>query len=661
MNKTMNKNSSHDPNFGPGAKLMENVAAFAGLFAAAGIAAGWELAYFWRAGKFFPAQDLLWIFSHGGFTQPPTIAGAIVGALAGAVIGYKLGWRPSERFIRGSQLARVQDLQQPRADGLHIHPQVKLTQSQETGHLMLLGGSGSGKTTILWPLLHQIAERGDRAIVFSFKGDFQERWPTNKFVLLAPWDKRSAHWKTGRDIRTRMEAESLAETLVPTPTKGETIWANGAQALLVAVISDLQSRHGENWSMRDLAEATAFYLSDYDALVEVVTRESPVARSFLMGKDSKTTASFLAQMAAGLGGVAHMGVAEYAARQAGGKLKAWSVQRWLAGKTAPVAIIGYRPGSETLSKAWAASIIEAAVQGVLQLEDCAPAHRKVWLIIDEAPQAGRIPSITQALEAARSKGVRVVLGLQSTSQVEREYDAETRKAWAGLTANKIFARLQEPEDQRWASSLVGDVELERFHNSTTTAAGAGSSVGSQYQRVREPLILPAQFGTDLRAEYPRRVRAVLMTAGGTAIADWKFPKIDPRRKAFVPASWTLPGFKRPTWGNVPPRVGTPTEGEEKATEAQRQHRTITQPITQAAAPTQQQQAEAEAETGDADPAAEVAAKLVLDHLTGGLSSAVELAAEVVEAGKENGAAPAAAAPPAPQAEAETETEDEWEP
>jgi hypothetical protein len=50
----------------------------------------------------------------------------------------------------------------------------------------------------------------------------------------------------------------------------------------------------------DLARVCAEHLSNYDKLLETVMRESPLAKAFLMGKDSKTTASFLAEMAAKL-------------------------------------------------------------------------------------------------------------------------------------------------------------------------------------------------------------------------------------------------------------------------------------------------------------------------------------------------------------------------
>ena len=230
--------------------------------------------------------------------------------------------------------------------------------------MLLLGGSGSGKTSILWPVINQAVTRGDKALIFSFKGDFQQKSAFD-FSLLAPWDSRSVRWQLGKDIVTRLHAESLAKTLCPDPEKGEKIWAQGAQGLLTAVISGVQRKHSHGaWGFHELAKACSLALSDYDYLVKTVMEESPLAKAFLMGKDSKTTASYLAQMASGLSDVVNLGVADSSS-----KGKPWSVRDWLAGRTPGAAILGYLPAVEGLSQAYCSSIIEQIVKQILSFDD----------------------------------------------------------------------------------------------------------------------------------------------------------------------------------------------------------------------------------------------------------------------------------------------------
>jgi hypothetical protein len=466
---------------------------------------------------------------------------------------------PIEKHRRGIKLYKdhkriAKSMKTAKANaGIFIYPKLQISEAQECKHIMLLGGSGSGKTSILWPIINQVIARGDKALIFSFKGDFQEK-STFDFSLLAPWDARSTKWRLGYDVQTRLQAESLANTLVPLP-KEDKIWAQGAQGLLTAIIADLQTTKGTRWGYANLAYAVAKALSNYNELVEIVMRESPIAKAFLMGQDSKTTASFLAQIASGLSGVINIGVGEYENKST----EEWSVKAWLEGKTPSASIIGFKPSAEQLSQSWSASIIEQVVAQVLDMPDCKPSERRIWLFLDEAPQAGKIPSITAALEAARSKGVRVVLGMQSISQIETKYEKATSTIWAGQTGMKIIANLAAPADQKWASDLLGEREIERYQKQTSSSMGSGpASMSGGYQHHKESVLMPSQLGSELYVTGTGPM-ALIQSTKHAAILTFPFPPISHQREAEVPAIWTKAGYKRPDWGVVPPKIDIPAQ------------------------------------------------------------------------------------------------------
>lgn len=561
----------NDPRFASGSGFLQIV----GLGAAGGLLTGysaiWEAISLYKTSHFLSPGSILQIIKTAGIMPPeyaaPLAAGAALGLMAGAALGWKLGDIPAEIHVRGRKLthsAREAShfLRPPRSFfrkspplGVKIHPQIPISEQQECRHIMLLGGSGSGKTSILWPVIAQAQARGDKCLIFSFKGDFQQK-AAFPFSLLAPWDSRSVRWQLGKDIRTRLHAESLAKTLIPTPDK-DPIWAQGAQGLLTAIISEVQSKYQESWGFFRLAEACSVALSDYDSLVQTVMSESPLARSFLMGKDSKTTASYLAQMASNLSDVVNLGVADYS-----NKGKPWSVRGWLAGDSPNAAILGYMNESEELSRAFCSSIIEQAVKQVLAFPDASPDARRIWLFLDEVPQAGKIPSITDALETARSKGCRVVVGMQGVAQLEEHgYSKNTLDIWSGQAGIKIIANLSTPRDQKWAADLLGERDLERYQSNSSTQNG-GNGGGQQsggFQRVKEHVMLPASFGTDLCVDEGKNggPTALLVTSKVAALLKWPFPPISPRRPAFTEAPWIQPGFVRPVWGKVPVPVGLP--------------------------------------------------------------------------------------------------------
>ena len=557
----------NDPRFAQNSGFFEVIGLGAAAGALAGYLTGWESIGLLKTGALLSPRTLLATIHQAGILPHayllPLAAGAGIGAVIGAIAGFRAGNTPHEIHIRGRKLTHspheaARALRPARkgkaSPGVAIHPKIRISEQQEARHMLLLGGSGSGKTSILWPMINQAVERGDRCLIFSFKGDFQQKAAFD-FSLLAPWDSRSVRWQLGRDIQTWPHAESLAKTLIPTPDK-DPIWAQGAQGLLTAIISGVQGKNKEKWGFFRLAQACSVALSDYDSLVQTVMSESPLARSFLMGKDSKTTASYLAQMASNLSDVVNLGVADFSNRG-----QPWSVRDWLAGRTPGAAILGYLPESEGLSQAYCSSIIEQTVKQILAFADADPDQRRVWLFLDEVPQAGKIPSITSALEAARSKGCRVVLGMQGVAQLEEHgYSKNTLDIWSGQCGIKIIANLSTPHDQRWAADLLGERDVERYQSNISVnngGQGGNSGQSSGYQRVKEHVLLPASFGTDLFVDEGKNggPTALIVTPRIAGIIQWPFPRLEIMRDAVVAAPWTQPAFQRPVWGKTPPQVG----------------------------------------------------------------------------------------------------------
>jgi hypothetical protein len=279
-------------------------------------APGWS----WWYINHYPRHMLL-IPQVGPWGALPVTCSAIL-AFASGWLGYYLFHLPHERHIRGArwwthrqaQRALLASLRRWEKHGVTIGT-FKISQDLECRHTLLIGSSGGGKTTILWPLLRAAAQRGDRLLIFSFKGDFQERWQgqiDKDFTLLSPFDARSARWVLGEDIDRHMDAQSLAETLIPTPEK-EQMWAQGAQALLVGVLKYLQRKKPGGWTMSDAARILAKAISEFKILKAIIQQENPVAWSFIEGgAESKTTASFKANLAGATVPIVDLGVADHA-------------------------------------------------------------------------------------------------------------------------------------------------------------------------------------------------------------------------------------------------------------------------------------------------------------------------------------------------------------
>ena len=215
--------------------------------------------------------------------------------------------------------------------------------------------------------------------------------------------------------------------------------------------------------------------------------------------------------------------------------------------------------------------------------------------------------------------MRVILGTQSISQIEREYDRHTSTIWAGQTATKIIARLTAPQDQKWASDLLGEREVERYQcqisSPMSSTSGGSPSQSGGFQPVKEHVMMPSDFGRRLNVKENVGPTALIMQGENAAILCWTFPKLTKYHPMIVPAAWTQSGYKRPDWGAVPPQVGGTAAAFGKQQVEVRAHG-VAQQQTIAPDVKLAQLQPADAGTGEGDAIGEAAEKYAVHELAG---------------------------------------------
>ena len=123
-------------------------------------------------------------------------------------------------------------------------------------------------------------------ILHDVKGDLTERWPDDRFILLAPHDERSFGWAIGRDIVGEIRAREFAAQLIVHSERSPN-WSAGAQEILVGVILTLQHELGTGWGWADLK--AALDLADAE-LREFASRCNKAAARFLaLGEEQSFT------------------------------------------------------------------------------------------------------------------------------------------------------------------------------------------------------------------------------------------------------------------------------------------------------------------------------------------------------------------------------------
>lgn len=475
---------------------------------------------------------------------PPDIpAWALTGrfdaALAvSAALGLGITWlvgqgRPDTRVIAGRTLhqgkkahrvlrRRAKEICAVSGAGLKLHPSFdwQLSLDQETRHFLIQGSVGGGKTQILWPLINAAITRGDRLVIYDNKGDFTAQLNTD-FALLAPWDARSFAWDIAKDCTNDQDARELAARLIP--EGNDPMWHSSARMILSAVICKLQAEKPNNWSWADLYRLAC---GSQDELLEIVTKYQPEAVNLLAG-ESKTTDGILINLSASLAIVADLAKAWGSAPPE----KRFSFAEWIS-DPAPAHKVVIMQGNgrySELTKGYVQGIVAMLSGRINSSEVGESKDRKVWLILDEVPQLGKIPGLSSILEVGRSKGVRVVLGTQDLAQLQEIYGQYIGKIWGSLVGTQIIVRTSSGDTANFiAKEMIGYATIEK----TTMHEGKAQPSQTSQQLVLEPSDLADAVGTDNKG-----VKGVLLGMHDAHILHWPYTTMQKRREASLAAAW----------------------------------------------------------------------------------------------------------------------------
>src|SRR6185437_15573696 len=139
--------------------------------------------------------------------------------------------RKEGRRLKGPELVTVKEFnRRNRSDGigfeqkqsfrqraLGIVPTLRLPRAIEPSHILIMGDTGTGKSTLIRRILLQIEERGETAIVYDPALDYTPEFysPERGDAILNPLDARMPYWSPGEELKHDAEALTLAASLFP--------------------------------------------------------------------------------------------------------------------------------------------------------------------------------------------------------------------------------------------------------------------------------------------------------------------------------------------------------------------------------------------------------------------------------------------------------------
>ena len=314
----------------------------------------------------------------------------------------------------------------------------------EASHILLMGDTGSGKSSAIRQLLRQVKDRGESAIVYDpamdFLGEFYD--PKRGDLILNPLDQRCPYWGLGDEIDRPETATTITAAMLPEKEYEKAFFTDAPRRVLAHLLRDKPQP-------RDILRMMAD-----PSRIEFAVKGTPLAALLDPGAPAQR-AGVLSSLNMVADSLELLPEWEYTR-------KTFATAEWYTQRKRWVFLTSsaaYREKVLPLHSAWLDLFI---LRMMGYCED--QAAKPVWFVLDELASLNKLPQLHTAVTENRKYGNPVVMGLQGRSQMEKRYGQDA-EAMLSQPATKIFLKTSEPRAAKWISEAIGEIEVERLKES----------------------------------------------------------------------------------------------------------------------------------------------------------------------------------------------------
>ena len=329
-----------------------------------------------------------------------------------------------------------------------------LIRGTETQHILVSGGTGSGKTNCFHHILPQIRKNGQRAVIVDTTGTFVSKYyREGKDILLNPFDERSQPWHPWCECKDRFDYDSLAQSFIPiSHSDHENYWRTAARSVFSAILEKEAERKSTLELVKLLLRSTLPEL--YKELQE--TRAS----SHLDPSTDKTAGSIRSVAASFLECLDYLKDTE----------TPFSIREWVQNESKDdswlflTATPSQRAVLVPLLSAWYSIAMRSLMQMSIDLD------RRMWFISDELPSLQKLKELETCLTEGRKFGACALLAIQSPAQIEMIYGHHNARVIIGNCATKVAFFEQDPTIAKQISQIFGEREVEEHQEGISYGA-----------------------------------------------------------------------------------------------------------------------------------------------------------------------------------------------
>lgn len=344
-----------------------------------------------------------------------------------------------------------------------------LIKNSETQHILITGGTGSGKTNCLMHLLEGIRSRKQKAIIVDTTGAFVNRfYREGKDYILSPFSEESQEWHPWIECLDVFDYDSIAESFIPSSyNEYENYWRQSAQSVFSSLLQKLGDTHKtselSNWMLYKPLEELSELL------------QGTKASAHMSMKSEKTSGSIRSVASSFLNCLDYLKDTK----------NSFSIREWVKSEDCDSWLFlhcttGQRSAATPLMTTW----ISMGIKSLMNLNP--DRKRRLWFILDEAASLNKVKDLEVIITEGRKFGGCTVLALQSPSQLEAIYGKNTTNIITGNCYTKIVFSEQDPEVAKRVSRCFGEREIWEYQEGLTYGAHEvrdGVSLSSQQKNI----------------------------------------------------------------------------------------------------------------------------------------------------------------------------------
>lgn len=320
----------------------------------------------------------------------------------------------------------------------------------EQSHAMLIGTTGSGKTTELKKLVKQARTRGHRAVIFDLTGTFVESfYDPERDVILNPMDQRCEAWSIFNDCDTYADFMSAANALIPTGHNAEDdFWQKAARMLFVEMCM----------KMLGLGVRTngglAHFLMQADLKALARQLEGTAAGPLVSPQAAKMAESIRATFTANANVMRFL--PEPPKNEEGFSINRWMTQDVREGS---ILFITSTHTDLVLNRPLLTLWMDLAVNALFRMGRTR--NLRTWFLLDEVHALHRLPAIEHGLQTARAVGGAFVLGMHSFDKLAETYGENGAVNLASLARTKLVLATADIETAKRCADYIGNREVRQ--------------------------------------------------------------------------------------------------------------------------------------------------------------------------------------------------------